>query len=56
MTQLGSFPGGLLLDGQKRRSTQTAIRTTPISKKLILPMQQHIGEAAQEVVSIAIKC
>ena len=55
MTQLGSFPGGLLLDGQKRRSTQTAIRTTPICKKLILPMQQHIGEAAQEVVSIGDK-
>ena len=55
MTQLGTFPGGLVLDGQKKRSTQTAIRTTPISKKLILPMQQHIGEAAQEVVSVGDK-
>lgn len=50
--KLGSFPGGLVLDGQKKRSTQTPIRQTPISKKLILPLQQHIGEASVPVVEV----
>ena len=29
MRQLGSFPGGLVLDGQKNRSTHLAIRQAP---------------------------
>ncbi len=49
---LGTFPGGLVLDGQKRRSTQVAIRKTPLSKKLILPLQQHIGEASLPIVNV----
>jgi electron transport complex protein RnfC len=50
--KLGSFPGGLVLDGQKKRSTQTPIRQTPVSKKLILPLQQHIGEASLPIVAV----
>ncbi len=50
--KLSSFPGGLVLDGQKRRSTQTPIRQIPLSKKLILPLQQHIGEASAPIVEI----
>lgn len=49
---LGSFPGGLVLDGQKKRSTQAAIRKTPLSQKLILPLQQHIGEASAPIVAV----
>jgi electron transport complex protein RnfC len=52
MRQLGSFPGGLVLDGQKNRSTHLAIRQAPLSKTLILPLQQHIGEASVPTVVI----
>ena len=56
MTQkLGSFPGGLKLNSQKKRSTQVAIRKMPLSKKLILPLQQHIGEAATPIVAVGDK-
>ena len=49
---LSSFTGGLVLDGQKRRSTQTAIQQAPLSKTLILPLQQHIGEASIPTVNV----
>ena len=49
---LVSFAGGLVLDGQKRRSTQTAIQQAPLSKTLILPLQQHIGEASIPTVDV----
>ena len=49
---LNSFSGGLILDGQKKRSTQTAICKTPLSKKLILPLQQHIGDASIPLVEV----
>jgi len=55
MKQLGSFPGGLVLDGQKNRSTTLPIRTAPLSKTLTLPLKQHIGEAAEPVVKIGQK-
>ncbi len=50
--KLDSFPGGLVLDGHKGRSTQTPIQQTPLSKKLILPLQQHIGEASVPIVNV----
>ncbi|EMR12781.1 electron transport complex protein RnfC [Methylophaga lonarensis MPL] len=53
--QLGSFPGGLKLPGHKKRSTQMPIRRMPISKRLILPLQQHIGEAAVPIVEVGEK-
>lgn len=56
MTQtLGSFPGGLKLPGQKKRSTQTPIRKMPLSNTLVLPLQQHIGEAAIPCVEVGEK-
>ncbi|OUR65066.1 electron transport complex subunit RsxC [Methylophaga sp. 42_25_T18] len=56
MTQaLGSFPGGLVLSGQKKRSTQTPIRRMPLTKILVLPLQQHIGEPAVAIVEIGEK-
>ncbi|MDF1588959.1 MAG: electron transport complex subunit RsxC [Gammaproteobacteria bacterium] len=54
-TVAGSFPGGLVLNGQKKRSTQTPIRKTPLSKKLILPLQQHIGSESIPIVSVGDK-
>ena len=50
--KLGSFPGGLVLDGQKRRSTQTPIRKAPLAKTLTLPLQQHIGAASIPIVNV----
>ncbi|MBL4637959.1 MAG: electron transport complex subunit RsxC [Proteobacteria bacterium] len=56
MTQaLGSFPGGLVLSGQKKRSTQTPIRRMPLTKTLVLPLQQHIGEPAVAIVEVGDK-
>lgn len=55
MRQLGSFPGGLVLDGQKSRSTQQPIRSAPLSKVLTLPLQQHIGAAAVPIVKVGDK-
>jgi electron transport complex protein RnfC len=52
---LGSFPGGLVLAGQKKRSTQTPIRKMPLSKTLVLPLQQHIGESAVAIVKVGDK-
>ena len=52
MIQLGSFPGGLVLEGQKERSTQLPIRSAPLSKVLTLPLQQHIGNAAVPIVKV----
>jgi len=50
-----SFPGGLVLDGQKQRSTRSPIRKTPLSKKLVLPLQQHIGAASVPIVAVGDK-
>ena len=50
-----TFVGGLKLDGHKKRSTQTAIHKIPLSKKLILPLQQHIGEASLPIVEVGDK-
>jgi electron transport complex protein RnfC len=50
-----SFPGGLILEGHKKMSTTTPIRKAPLSKRLVLPLQQHIGEASSPVVSVGDK-
>jgi electron transport complex protein RnfC len=55
MQAMGSFPGGLVLPGQKKRSTQTPIKKIPLSKTLVLPLQQHIGEAAEPIVAVGDK-
>lgn len=55
MTKLGQFPGGLVLDSQKRRSTQSEIKTMPLSRRLTLPLQQHIGEPAEALVKVGDK-
>jgi len=53
--QLWKFPGGLRLAGHKAESTMTSIQHAPISKQLILPLHQHIGESAEPIVEIGEK-
>lgn len=52
MSALHDFPGGLELEGHKQRSNQTSIRTLPLAQELILPLNQHIGAAAEPCVSV----
>ena len=49
---LGKLHGGLRLPGNKLESTQDPIRKMPLPELLILPITQHVGEAAQPVVAI----
>src|SRR5690554_1793128 len=49
---LWRFPGGLKLSGHKKRSTQRPIQKMPLSKQLVLPLQQHIGTTAIPIVEI----
>jgi len=50
-----SFPGGLHLDEQKSTSSTVPISDSPLPKQLILPLSQHIGEAAVPCVSVGDK-
>lgn len=52
MRKLWNFRGGLKLDGHKKLSMQQGILNVPLPKQLVLPMQQHIGEAAEPIVKI----
>jgi H+/Na+-translocating ferredoxin:NAD+ oxidoreductase subunit C len=45
--QLWQFHGGLKLDSNKAMSTATPIVKARLPKRLVLPVQQHIGEAGQ---------
>ena len=47
-----SFPGGLHLDDHKAESNGTPIRDLELPARLTLPLQQHIGESAEPVVSV----
>ncbi len=52
MRKLGQFPGGLVLEGHKAQSTQHPIQIAPLSQYLTLPLQQHIGQAADPIVKV----
>jgi electron transport complex protein RnfC len=47
---LHRFHGGLHLEGHKAVSTQDPILRLPLPERLILPLRQHIGEAAEPLV------
>ena len=49
---VGSFLGGLHLDDHKRESNSQPIREVGLPRYLTLPLQQHIGEAAEPVVGV----
>ncbi|MGD8308930.1 MAG: electron transport complex subunit RsxC [Chromatiales bacterium] len=47
---LWRFHGGLDLPGKKEQSTRTAVRPASLPRRLILPLQQHIGAAPELLV------
>ncbi len=49
---LWHFHGGLKLDGHKAMSTQGAVVQARLPKRLVLPVQQHIGEAGTPLVAV----
>jgi electron transport complex protein RnfC len=46
------LPGGIHPDDQKTLSNQTPIQSLPLPKIFILPLKQHIGQAAVPEVSV----
>ena len=46
-----SFPGGLHLEGHKAVSTRTPIRPSALPPRMFVPLDQHIGPAAECAVS-----
>ena len=49
---LGKFHGGLHLPGHKTLSTLKPIGETPAPARVVLPVRQHIGNAAEVLVSV----
>ncbi|HEX7048328.1 MAG TPA: electron transport complex subunit RsxC [Gammaproteobacteria bacterium] len=49
---LHRFPGGLELPDNKAMATTTAIRTAPLPRELVVPLAQHIGDAAKSIAKI----
>jgi electron transport complex protein RnfC len=47
---LWHFPGGLLLEPHKASSTQHPLKPLAVPDRIILPLQQHIGEPAEPLV------
>ena len=47
-----NFPGGLHLDDHKAESNGVPIRDLGLPARLMLPLQQHIGQAAEPVVAV----
>jgi electron transport complex protein RnfC len=48
--RIWQFPGGLRLDDHKAESNATPVRDLPLPPRLTLPLQQHIGQAAEPIV------
>ena len=49
---LGKLHGGLRLPRRKSKSTSAAIHHVPVPQQLIMPITQHVGDAAHPVVGI----
>ena len=49
---LGKLHGGLRLEAHKAESTTLPIQEMPVPTQLVLPIDQHAGDAAQPVVGI----
>ncbi|HSH28311.1 MAG TPA: electron transport complex subunit RsxC [Thiohalobacter sp.] len=52
LSRLHHFHGGLTLPDRKAAATATPVRTLPVPPRLILPLQQHIGEPARAEVEV----
>jgi len=55
MKKLWRFKGGLKLPGFKSLSNSRIVQQAPIPARIILPLRQHIGEAAEPVVAVGDK-
>jgi len=53
--KLWSFPGGIKLPGNKSQSNHQPITSTTIARQLVIPLTQHIGQAAEPVVQVGDK-
>ena len=49
-TRIHPFHGGLVLEGRKAPSTRAPLAAVPLPERLLVPLQQHIGAAAEPVV------
>ncbi|WP_207885193.1 electron transport complex subunit RsxC [Pseudomonas sp. 30_B] len=50
--QVWSFPGGIHPPENKQQSTAMPIQQPPLPRRLVLPLQQHIGEPALPCVEV----
>ncbi len=55
MRTIHDFPGGVHPEENKHQSTQTAITRPPLPNRLVLPLNQHSGAAADPVVNVGDK-
>ncbi|MEH6626847.1 MAG: electron transport complex subunit RsxC [Motiliproteus sp.] len=55
MSRIWSFHGGIHPQENKQQSLNLPLRTMPIPKRLVLPLQQHIGAPATPIVNIGDK-
>ncbi|MCU7938443.1 MAG: electron transport complex subunit RsxC [gamma proteobacterium symbiont of Bathyaustriella thionipta] len=53
--KLWSFPGGIKVSGNKSQSNQQPISTAKTARQLIIPLTQHIGQAAEPIVKVGDK-
>ncbi len=51
MRRLHSFPGGIHPPEHKEQSTREPIAAAPLPRRLVVPMQQHAGAAAEPLVA-----
>lgn len=49
------FHGGVILEGHKSMSSETPVRPAPLPKTVLLPIRQHIGDAAELIVKVGDK-
>ncbi|GAA0851335.1 electron transport complex subunit RsxC [Marinobacter szutsaonensis] len=52
MTQLWDFTGGIHPAENKQQSTARPIRAAGLPERLVLPLQQHIGDPAESLVQV----
>lgn len=55
MRRLFQFQGGVQLKEHKRDATAQPVQAAQLPKQLVLPLQQHIGEAAEPLIAVGDK-
>ena len=54
-TRVHDFHGGLHIPDHKAESNSTPVQPMPLPKRLVVPLQQHIGQIAEAVVAVGDK-